>query len=155
MSPEVHSNPQAIERRGSPLRLGGDSCPVRGRTDSHILPSSHPVILHPSGSQDHVLWADWRCRLEKALARRRESVSVLVSVTGRKREGDDLGKFRGFGHEEGNEAAEYVSKCLREEPYPHKGPHELLWPQPVARQGTLEISEQPFCDENSSRVEES
>lgn len=33
--------------------------------------------------------------------------------------------------------------------------HRLLWPHPVARQGSLEISGQEFYDKNSSRVEES
>lgn len=54
--PDVQSDPQATERRNSPLRSAGDGSPVWGRTlIPNILPSLHPVILHPSQRQDHVL----------------------------------------------------------------------------------------------------
>lgn len=41
---------------------------------------------------------------------------------GGKCEGDDLEKHRGFVHKEGNETPEHISKCLREDSYPHEGP---------------------------------
>lgn len=76
-SPDTHSNPQAIERKDSPPGPGRDS------SGPNILPSSHPVILDPSRRQDMSLHQ--RYWVEKALAGRKERVSVLVSIIGPKR----------------------------------------------------------------------
>lgn len=98
---------QQLERRVRPPRAGGDRSQVWGRTDSNILASLHPITLHPSQNQDHHPLPDWRCGVEKALTGRR-------GLGGGKCEGDDLGEFGEYGHKEGNAAAVYIPKCLRE-----------------------------------------